>query len=155
LKLLLVIILKIPLEIVCRLPHSYPSSSPPQVIARSSKLTISRSFYENLSKQINLIHNTDCSISAIIDWITDNLILEANNLENHKTIVKPVKIGFSRVWLHFHHVYSTDKKQKLVSWATELGLSGFLMAGKPGMLCAEGEIFFMASKRAIFNHVSF
>ena len=39
---------------------------------------------------------------------------------------------------YFHHVYSRHKMRAIVSWATQLQITGFLMAGKPGALCAEG-----------------
>jgi hypothetical protein len=100
-------------------------------------LAISRSFYERLSKQVTDAHCSDCSILTIIDWIKENLILETVQIGKTKKAVKDIKT-YSRVWLHFHHIYATDKRQKLVSWALDLGLCGFLMAGKPGMVCAEG-----------------
>jgi hypothetical protein len=133
---------KIPLEIVCRLPHSYPTTSAPEIIVRSPRMPLSRRFYDYLNKHIASAHSNDCSILAIIDWIRDNLVLETlktydKSQTGEKNMMK-IDDVLTRVWLHFHHIYSSDKRQKLISWAKELDLGGFLMAGKPGMVCAEG-----------------
>jgi Small nuclear ribonucleoprotein Prp3, C-terminal domain len=41
--------------------------------------------------------------------------------------------------VYFHHLYSTVKRRKIVSFAQERSLNGFSVAGKPGMLLVEGE----------------
>ena len=44
-----------------------------------------------------------------------------------------------RVWIYFHHVYSKRKRRHMVEWARAAKLNGFLLPGKPGVLCLEGD----------------
>ena len=43
-----------------------------------------------------------------------------------------------RVWFHFPSISTRAKRDDLVSYAPMYGLTGFLLAGKPGVLCVEG-----------------
>ena len=131
-------ILKIPVEIVCRLPHDYPKISQPEVLVCCSKENINKKFYEVLKKHIQEIHDSDCSVLSIIDWIKDNLFkyLATNKAANE---TKNTSVSFARAWVYFHHIYSTEKRQNLVKWAIEFDLSGFVMPGKPGIMCLEGD----------------
>ena len=38
-----------------------------------------------------------------------------------------------------HHIYSKTKRRNILSLASELGLTGFCLPGKPGVVCVEGE----------------
>lgn len=46
---------------------------------------------------------------------------------------------FTRLWIYSHHIYSKIKRRDIFEWALELGLHGFSMPGKPGIICVEGE----------------
>ena len=46
---------------------------------------------------------------------------------------------FCRKWLYMHHIYSKTKRRNILSLASELGLTGFCLPGKPGVVCVEGE----------------
>ena len=43
-----------------------------------------------------------------------------------------------RAWFYFPSISTRAKRNDLVNFAPTYGLSGFLMAGKPGILCLEG-----------------
>jgi hypothetical protein len=43
-----------------------------------------------------------------------------------------------RAWFYFPSISTRAKRDDLVNFAPTYGLSGFLMAGKPGILCLEG-----------------
>ncbi|KAK9521155.1 hypothetical protein VZT92_020984 [Zoarces viviparus] len=45
---------------------------------------------------------------------------------------------FSRLWIYSHHIYNKTKRKNILEWSKELGLSGFSMPGKPGIVCVEG-----------------
>ncbi|TNN75108.1 RWD domain-containing protein 2B [Liparis tanakae] len=45
---------------------------------------------------------------------------------------------FSRIWIYSHHIYNKTKRKNILEWSKELGLSGFSMPGKPGIVCVEG-----------------
>lgn len=43
-----------------------------------------------------------------------------------------------RVWFYFPSLSTREKRKDLVSYAAAYGLTGFVLAGKPGVLCLEG-----------------
>ncbi|KAF4976367.1 hypothetical protein FZEAL_6943 [Fusarium zealandicum] len=43
-----------------------------------------------------------------------------------------------RVWFYFPSISTRSKRDDLVNYAPTYGLTGFLLAGKPGILCLEG-----------------
>ncbi|ROW15659.1 hypothetical protein VPNG_02096 [Cytospora leucostoma] len=43
-----------------------------------------------------------------------------------------------RVWFYFPSLSTREKRKDLVSYAPGYGLTGFVLAGKPGVLCLEG-----------------
>lgn len=44
----------------------------------------------------------------------------------------------SRVWFYFPSISTRSKRDDIVNYAPTYGLTGFLLAGKPGILCLEG-----------------
>ncbi|KAK2025265.1 hypothetical protein LX32DRAFT_730904 [Colletotrichum zoysiae] len=54
-----------------------------------------------------------------------------------------------RVWFYFPSISTRSKRDDLVAHAPARGLTGFLYAGKPGLLCLEG------GERAIDGYMSF
>lgn len=139
------------MEIVCRLPTLYPLQSHPEVLVRCLSRNLTRSFSEELSNFVISSHENDCSIMNIIEWIKDNVhrfltsskqngsptnsthdlsTTSLNNLSGKNT--------FSRMFIYSHHIYSVNKRKRIVNWAKELDLNGFSMPGKPGIICVEG-----------------
>ncbi|KAF4120643.1 Protein of unknown function (DUF1115) [Geosmithia morbida] len=55
----------------------------------------------------------------------------------------------SRIWFYFPSISTRAKRDDIVNHAPTYGLTGFLLAGKPGMLCLEG------SSRAVYDYMSF
>ncbi|KAH8757335.1 hypothetical protein F5883DRAFT_160971 [Diaporthe sp. PMI_573] len=43
-----------------------------------------------------------------------------------------------RVWFYFPSLSTREKRKDLVSYTSAYGLTGFVLAGKPGVLCLEG-----------------
>ncbi|GAA5871965.1 hypothetical protein JCM8547_006203 [Rhodosporidiobolus lusitaniae] len=43
-----------------------------------------------------------------------------------------------RVWLWFMSLSTREKRDDIVNWAPDFGLTGFVLAGKPGVMCLEG-----------------
>jgi hypothetical protein len=54
-----------------------------------------------------------------------------------------------RTWFYFPSISTRSKRQDIVNYAPRYGLTGFLLAGKPGILCVEG------GTRAIDDYMSF
>ncbi|KAJ8368574.1 hypothetical protein SKAU_G00086020 [Synaphobranchus kaupii] len=83
-----------------------------------------------------------CVLSAV-EWVKDNAQLymtknlAANALKKVSTVAQPVEV-FTRLWIYSHHIYNKVKRKNILEWSSELGLSGFCMPGKPGVVCVEG-----------------
>lgn len=43
-----------------------------------------------------------------------------------------------RVWFYLQSLSTRSKRNDIVNWAPNYGLTGFVLAGKPGILCLEG-----------------
>jgi hypothetical protein len=43
-----------------------------------------------------------------------------------------------RVWFYLQSLSTRSKRDDMVNWAPSYGLTGFVLAGKPGILCLEG-----------------
>lgn len=46
--------------------------------------------------------------------------------------------SINRVWFYFPSISTRAKRDDIVNYAPSYGLTGFLLAGKPGILCLEG-----------------
>ena len=81
------------------------------------------------------------NIFLIITWAADNgyryfspvATSPSTTSSNSPAILK-------REFIYFHHVYSKKKIRAIHGWAHDYSISGFLLPGKPGALCAEGDV---------------
>lgn len=77
-------------------------------------------------------------MGSIVEWVQENLPLFCQtraNLEETKDETSKIRC---RMWIQSHHIYSKTKIGNIEDWAAELGLNGFILAGKPGFVCVEG-----------------
>lgn len=86
----------------------------------------------------------DLCVLAAVDWVKENLehfikkslsTAPAPKLESASQTTQEI---FSRLWIYSHHIYNKSKRKNILEWSKELGLSGFSMPGKPGIVCVEG-----------------
>ncbi|XP_051255430.1 RWD domain-containing protein 2B isoform X2 [Dicentrarchus labrax] len=128
----------------CAYPSEYPSVLP-EITVRCAGL--SRAQQTQLHADLNayLMENCQgevCVLSAV-DWVKDNLQLFINKSlsapapKKESTSLQPQEV-FSRLWIYSHHIYNKTKRKNILEWSKELGLSGFSMPGKPGIVCVEG-----------------
>lgn len=47
-------------------------------------------------------------------------------------------VSVDRIWFYFPSISTRSKRDDIVNYAPTYGLTGFLLAGKPGILCLEG-----------------
>ncbi|CAD0109759.1 unnamed protein product [Aureobasidium uvarum] len=76
-------------------------------------------------------------IFSALDFLRDqgpSLIPTAATPTETKTSTGPLV----RVWFYFPSLSTREKRQHMVDWAPAYSLTGFVLAGKPGMLCLEG-----------------
>ena len=82
---------------------------------------------------------------TITEWIRDNAAgyfptQTASELNSEGLDVDETSSHFCRMWLYMHHIYSKTKRRDILSLASELDLTGFMLAGKPGVVCVEGDV---------------
>ncbi|XP_023206643.1 RWD domain-containing protein 2B [Xiphophorus maculatus] len=131
--------------LTCAYPSEYPSVLP-DITVRCSAL--SRAQQTEIQTDLNkyLMKNClgDLCVLAAVDWVKENLehfikkslsTAPAPKLESASQTTQDV---FSRLWIYSHHIYNKSKRKNILEWSKELGLSGFSMPGKPGVVCVEG-----------------
>ncbi|XP_037317647.2 RWD domain-containing protein 2B [Pungitius pungitius] len=136
---------KMEVVLACAYPSEYPSVLPEITIRCAG---VSRAQQTELHTDLNayLMENCQgevCVLSAV-DWVKDNLQVFINKSSSAPTASKQESTspgpqeGFSRLWIYSHHIYNKTKRKNILEWSKELGLSGFSMPGKPGIVCVEG-----------------
>eukprot|EP00066_Takifugu_rubripes_P004976 XP_003968719.1 PREDICTED: RWD domain-containing protein 2B isoform X1 [Takifugu rubripes] len=126
----------------CAYPSEYPNVLP-EITVRCTGL--SRAQQTQLHTELNayLLENCqgDVCVLAALEWVKDNLQLFTNRSLSAPKKESPApqpREMFSRLWIYSHHIYNKVKRKNILEWSKELGLSGFSMPGKPGIVCVEG-----------------
>ncbi len=89
----------------------------------------------------SILHGEVC-VLTVLEWIQDNASryfpipdpLESRGLEPPTDSSR-----FCRMWLYMHHIFNKTKRRDILYYAHELGLTGFCLPGKPGVVCVEGD----------------
>lgn len=128
---------------MCRLPSSYPLSTPPDIFVRSLTIKLDRNFSEELSNYVKSSFDNDSAILNIIEWIKDNVNRfidgSSEKISSKKENENSGKQIYERVFFYSHHIFSSEKRKCINQWAEQLNLTGFYMPGKPGIICVEGD----------------
>ncbi|GJQ87582.1 hypothetical protein Trydic_g17424 [Trypoxylus dichotomus] len=129
-------------EVCVNLSHEYPDVEP-DIFVRNHRLNRSQhtKLNKDLSEYISNFKGEQCIFNAI-SWLQDNVQeyskeapVEAPTIEEKK---KQRSEKMIRYWIYSHHIYSKTKRREIVSLANTLEITGFCMAGKPGIICVEG-----------------
>ncbi|XP_070826292.1 RWD domain-containing protein 2B [Chaetodon trifascialis] len=129
----------------CAYPSEYPSVLP-EITVRCTGLNRAQQTQLHTDLNAYLMENCQgevCVLSAV-DWVKDNLQLFINKSLSAAPAPKKESASpwpqevFSRLWIYSHHIYNKVKRKNILEWSKELGLSGFSMPGKPGIVCVEG-----------------
>ncbi|KAK1900397.1 RWD domain containing protein 2B [Dissostichus eleginoides] len=129
----------------CTYPSEYPSVLP-EITLRCADL--SRAQQTQLHTDLNAYLMENClgevCVLSAVEWVKDNLQLFINKSlsaaptpKKESSSPRPQET-FSRLWIYSHHIYNKTKRKNILEWSKELGLSGFSMPGKPGIVCVEG-----------------
>lgn len=130
-------------ELVCHLPHEYPNILPEVFLRtpsmdRESSRKLSEDFHDFLAAQ----ETGQILIGMLIEWLQQNAHIYVKKqllvTNSSKQGTDKEEKTFTRLWIYSHHIYSKFKRQDIIEWAGELGLHGFSMPGKPGIICVEG-----------------
>ncbi|KAI6771445.1 hypothetical protein HG531_009070 [Fusarium graminearum] len=81
----------------------------------------------------------DEDILSVIEHIKEAATQHLESLKQDEVANAPIKdTTIVRVWFYFPSISTRAKRDDLVNYAPTYGLTGFLLAGKPGVLCLEG-----------------
>lgn len=131
---------KIKCELSVELTQFYPMYEIPIFIIRTDclskkqedqlKKSIERHINENIGKE-------DPYIYQVITWMQDNI----DDIVKMKEVPKeaaPKEQNLARVWIYSHHIKNKTKRTNIIRHAREYNLRGFMLPGKPGVICLEG-----------------
>ncbi|XP_011155667.2 RWD domain-containing protein 2A [Solenopsis invicta] len=140
------------IELLINLPTNYPKEQP-EVYARGSCLDRTQQCLLNkeLSVVVKAQEAGEPCIYTLISWLQDNA---DSYLEASKVCNQAIKDGnvnksgtgdrtaviFARYWIYSHHIYSKFKRRDVANLAKENSITGFCLAGKPGIICMEGTL---------------
>ena len=126
------------------LPSDYPEGASAEIRISWSALDSSQEFQINDSIKLILSENKGDSVILLVMSELTNLLLDivndqlqSSNLEETPADFPEVSI-YSRVWYYAHHIYSREKRTNMLQWSKEWCLTGFILPGKPGIICIEG-----------------
>ncbi|XP_075707072.1 RWD domain-containing protein 2B [Rhinoderma darwinii] len=130
------------LSLHCSYPSHYPNV-PPEIVVRSPSLVRSQQAQLNSDLNTYLISNCsgDVCMLSVTEWVQDNAETYLNTVtptDNQQGEATSEDAIFTRLWIYSHHIYNKYKRKYILDWSKELGLSGFSMPGKPGIVCVEG-----------------
>ena len=79
---------------------------------------------------------------AVVSWMQEQgetlLAPDFEEKADVQAIAGPQKM--LRFWVYSHHIYSKVKRKDLQGLASDLRLTGFVLPGKPGVMCVEVRI---------------
>uniref|UniRef100_A0A8D8ZPI5 RWD domain-containing protein 2A n=1 Tax=Cacopsylla melanoneura TaxID=428564 RepID=A0A8D8ZPI5_9HEMI len=134
------------LSICIHLPHGYPCTEP-EVFVRSDQLNRKQEtdFNSELNKMVVDHERNVICLYTVIDWIQDQIDRFCTEDTNKKTsdqqsTPKDLKKyeTFTRYWIYSHHIYSKIKRKTMLDLSADLNITGFVLPGKPGIICIEG-----------------
>ncbi|KAF7664937.1 hypothetical protein LDENG_00161330 [Lucifuga dentata] len=133
---------RVEVTLSCSYPSEYPSALP-EITVRCADL--SRAQQTQLHADLNTFLMENCQgevcVLSAVEWVKDNLHLFISSAapasKKESVCPRPLEV-FSRLWIYSHHIYNKTKRKNILEWSKELGLSGFSMPGKPGIVCVEG-----------------
>lgn len=73
-----------------------------------------------------------------IDFVKEAASQRLSARSQQETPLAEENGDLSRVWFYFPSISTRSKRDDIVNYAPSYGLTGFLLAGKPGILCLEG-----------------
>lgn len=129
--------LSVPVVNTSQASESPSAEDPPEIKVRIQQPAwMSRNEVAKLNTDIP---NED--ILSIIDWVKEAASESLKTSKQQNLGESSSKIGNAivRVWFYFPSISTRSKRDDLVDHGPSYGLTGFLLAGKPGVLCLEGD----------------
>ena len=104
-------------------------------------------FNADLQKHMESLCRGELCLSVVIMWVQEQWMDYFNSTaepdvsvqDKVQTSLNSGKFsGLSRLWIYSHHIYRKELLKKISEFAEELDITGFVLPGKPGILCIEG-----------------
>lgn len=117
--------------------HDVPVDPPPARLRLHQPSWLNKSDTASIASQIP----EDEDLLAAIEATTDAVSAHISQSQEEKAASPSqptADTALSRVWFYFPSISTRSKRDDLVNHAPTYGLTGFLLAGKPGILCLEG-----------------
>ncbi|KAL4647739.1 RWD domain-containing protein 2B [Arapaima gigas] len=135
---------EVPIAISCTYVPGYPKVLP-EIVIRCSEVTRAQvpQLHKDLSTHLGETCQGEMCVLTAIEWVRDNVQRYVSQNPPSAMVPKeqapgPTREIFTRLWIYSHHIHNRNKRKNIQEWAKELGLSGFSMPGKPGVVCVEG-----------------
>ena len=130
------------LQLDINVPFAYEGDAPPEE-APSIRVRIRQPSWLNratttqLNAHISEEEDLFTTITSIQDAASNHL--HDQNLSNEpQTATTTAQTPLVRAWFYFPSISTRAKRLDLITHAPSFSLTGFLFAGKPGLLCLEG-----------------
>ena len=98
-----------------------------------------RRLSEDLHEFLSSLEAGQILVGSVVEWLQENAHLylkeapqQSSKSSHSQQSSCEEERSFMRLWIYSHHIYSKFKRRDIVDWASELGLHGFSMPGKPG-----------------------
>lgn len=130
---------EIKLEVSVTLPPDYPAVEPEmfvrsELLDKQQQATINKELYQFIS---NLERGEVCIYSAV-SWLQENALRFKQNIPVDSSTVKINTEKLVRIWIYSHHIYNKDKRRNILAYASQHCCAGFMLPGRPGIICLEG-----------------
>jgi hypothetical protein len=114
-----------------------PTDAPPAQVRLQQSSWMSKAETASFNAKIP----QDSDLFTTIEDVNQHAIpyFTASSAQTASTSEPLTSLSISRVWFYFPSISTRSKRDDLVSNAPLYGLTGFLLAGKPGILCLEGD----------------
>lgn len=125
---------------VC-LPGSYPNNDIAEIRIAWSSLASDIEFkIKAIIKTTVLDGKGQPIVLSVLSNVLD--VLSSHDYTNMKdsteSCIPEQIILYNRIWYYSHHIYSKEKRTNMIQWSKDLTLNGFILPGKPGIICIEG-----------------
>ncbi|KAI5271300.1 hypothetical protein E4T47_05354 [Aureobasidium subglaciale] len=116
-----------------RTTESDPSEAPPLTFSLRQPTWLDKAALATLTSTLPE------DIFSALDYLRDEAPSLLPTITTTPTTENPVSSDpLVRVWFYFPSLSTREKRLHMVLWAPSYSLTGFVLAGKPGLLCLEG-----------------
>lgn len=135
-----------PLRVGLQLPLAYPEEAPRADLSQPIEAVLSRDELGALTQQfqchLQSLVGQECLYPAL-EWllaqweplVQEHILSKTQPSDKEDSSAEQ---STERVWMYFHHIYSSKKRSAILALSGQLKLGGFCLSGKPGIICVEG-----------------